>query len=46
VVFIKYLLKAEKSRDLSHLWKRNNASVAAVTLEMLQRTRQKKMNAF
>jgi hypothetical protein len=41
VGFIKYLLNAEKSRDLSHLWERNNASVATVTLEMLQRTRQK-----
>ena len=38
VGFIKYPLNAERSRDLSHLWKRNNARVAAVTLEMLQRT--------
>jgi hypothetical protein len=43
--FIKYLLNAEKGRDLSHLWERNDASVTAVTLEMLQRKR-KKINAF
>jgi hypothetical protein len=41
VGLIKYLLNAEKSRDLGHFCERNNASVEAVTLEIVQRTRQK-----